>query len=822
MRIAILYFFIISVFQSNSQINWNQKGSDISTLINNTSCTDLSDDGNTLIIGTPMMESFGDEYGMVEVYNWDGNSWQQKGASLIGNTLGCRYGTAVSISGDGNTIAIGQPVCSWPNSSYDGLVEVHRWNGSAWLLMGIFHGDNWDDRAGRSVSLSFDGNTLAYGAPSFDNGYVKIYSWSGSSWNLKGQPLVSYSSEQFGFSVSISNDGNKIAVGAPEYSTNNNEGRVAYYFWDGLNWSNIGGVQGLYSERMGSTVVISGDGNTVAMGGDGNNILRLYNYNSSSAMGLIQKGIDIEGTSTIVNDEVDLNYDGSRIVVAFSSPNPVKVLVFEWEGGEWIQFGSDVNIGFYPYSVSINALGDIICVSNPDSGENKTKVFEACYPITYTDQISSCNSYTWIDGNTYTTSTDSPTYTYIGGASNGCDSTIYLDLNILNSSFATDIQSACDSYTWIDGNTYTESINSATYTLSNVVGCDSVITLNLTINSNSSTDFRSACDSYTWIDGITYTSNNNSATHVLTNTAGCDSVVTLNLTLFNSNQTFDEHVACDVFTWIDGNTYTQSTNAPFVILENQNGCDSTVFLELTINESTESFDVNQACGAFTWIDGNVYTEDNYNASVLLQSSNGCDSIVNLNLTFVNEFNTIDEQLACESYTWINGTTYYQSTNSESLILSSEYGCDSIVTLNLEIGYPEDTTLYISSFGEYHWNGITYTESGTYEQVLQNQYGCDSTVILNLNIDDSGVEGLSEYGISVYPNPFSSIVHLDFENLQNDSKFILTDIHGKVIGERNELKSENVLLLQNLNCGVYYLVLYNGKIPISRFKLIKKF
>jgi len=818
MRILILCFCVISVFHSNSQINWNQKGNDISTLINNTTCTDLSDDGNTLIIGTPMMESFGDEYGMVEVYNWDGNSWQQKGASLIGNTLGCRYGTAVSISGDGNTIAIGQPVCSWPNSSYDGLVEVHRWDGSAWLLIGFFQGDNWDDRAGRSVSLSFDGNTLAYGAPSFNNGYVKIYSWSGSSWNLKGQPLVGYASENFGFSVSISNDGDKIAVGAPQYSTNFNEGRVAYYFWDGLNWSNTGWAPGLYSERMGSTVVISGDGNTVAMGGDEYNVLRLYDYNPNSAMGLIQKGVDIEGTSTIVNDEVDLNYDGSRIVVAFGALN--KVLVFEWEGGEWIQFGSDVNIGFYPYSVSINALGNIICVSNPDSGQNKTKVFEACYPIIHTDEISSCNAYTWIDGNTYSTSTDSPTYTFIGGAYNGCDSIVHLDLNILNSSSATDIQSACDSYTWIDGNTYTESNNSATHTLSNAAGCDSLVTLNLTINSNATTDEQSACDSYTWIDGMTYTSNNNNATQVLTNIAGCDSVVTLNLTLFNSNQTIDEQVACDVFTWIDGNTYTQSTNTPFIILENQNGCDSTVFLELTMNESSESFDVNQACGAFTWIDGTTYTENNNTASLNLLSSEGCDSTVYLNLTFVSEFNTIDHQLACESYTWIDGNTYYQSTNTESLILSSEYGCDSIVTLNLEIGYPDDTTLYISSFGDYEINGITYTESGTYQQTLESQYGCDSLVILNLYIEDIGLEGVSEYGISAYPNPFSSFLHLDFEQLMPEQRLVLTDINGKVLLQRNNLQLNNVLQLNDLESGMYYLNLFQNDRFIGQIKVIR--
>jgi hypothetical protein len=47
---------------------------------------------------------------------------------------------------------------------------------------------------------------------------------------------------------------------------------------------------------------------------------------------------------------------------------------------------------------------------------------------------------------------------------------------------STDTQSACDSYTWVDGNTYITSNNSATYTTSNSAGCDSTITLNLTIS----------------------------------------------------------------------------------------------------------------------------------------------------------------------------------------------------------------------------------------------------------------------------------------------------------------------------------------------------
>ena len=53
----------------------------------------------------------------------------------------------------------------------------------------------------------------------------------------------------------------------------------------------------------------------------------------------------------------------------------------------------------------------------------------------------------------------------------------------------------------------------------------------LAINDSTGTDVISACNSYTWIDGITYTSNNTTATYLLSNSNGGDSLVTLNLTI---------------------------------------------------------------------------------------------------------------------------------------------------------------------------------------------------------------------------------------------------------------------------------------------------
>ena len=162
--------------------------------------------------------------------------------------------------------------------------------------------------------------------------------------------------------------------------------------------------------------------------------------------------------------------------------------------------------------------------------------------------------------------------THVLTNSEGCDSIVTLDLTILNSTSGIDNQSHCDSYTWIDGITYTQSNDSATFVLTNSAGCDSIVTLDLTIlNATSGTDSQTHCDNYTWIDGITYTESNNNATFVLTNSAGCDSIVALDLTILNATSGTDSQTHCDSYTWIDGLTYTESNNTATYVLTNSLG-----------------------------------------------------------------------------------------------------------------------------------------------------------------------------------------------------------------------------------------------------------
>ena len=237
-----------------------------------------------------------------------------------------------------------------------------------------------------------------------------------------------------------------------------------------------------------------------------------------------------------------------------------------------------------------------------------------CISTSSIDLVQACDNYTWIDGNTYTTSNDTATYTLVSAS--GCDSIVTLDLTIASSLFGVEVVESCDSYTWIDGNTYTTSNNTATFILVSSSGCDSIVTLDLTITSSSSSgiDIIEACDSYTWIDGNTYTTSNNTATYTLVSSSSCDSIVTLDLTITSSSSGIDIIEACDSYTWIDGNTYATSNNTATYTIANTLGCDSIVTLDLTIttvdasvmvmSDSSLQAQLLDAGTTYQWVDCN--------------------------------------------------------------------------------------------------------------------------------------------------------------------------------------------------------------------------
>ena len=294
-----------------------------------------------------------------------------------------------------------------------------------------------------------------------------------------------------------------------------------------------------------------------------------------------------------------------------------------------------------------------------------------------------CDKFTW-HGNTYT---QSGIYTITTTNTVRCDSTIILHLTINHSSESIDIQNVCDSLTWRNGLTYYANNTTDTVMLrnSNAQGCDSTITLNLVVrHSSSATDPHTACDQFTWINGLTYTADNTTDTYTLHNAQGCDSVVTLNLTINQSTTTDTFATACDQFTW-HGNTYTENTNAPIYHDFTTHGCDSTVNLHLTIKKAQKADTSATACNSFIWRGRTFYASTIVSDTTHRTYADGCDSIVTLHLT-VNQSSpiTTDNLTACDSLTWINGQTYTASNTTAAHTLHNIYGCDSTIRLNLTI------------------------------------------------------------------------------------------------------------------------------------------
>jgi len=128
--------------------------------------------------------------------------------------------------------------------------------------------------------------------------------------------------------------------------------------------------------------------------------------------------------------------------------------------------------------------------------------------------------------------------------STGCDSLVTVDLTINTNQVNTINDTACDTYYSPSGAMY-DSTGVYYDTIPTAAGCDSLITINLTVNqSTSSTMSDSVVDSYTWpVNGQTYTSTG-TYYDTLTNAAGCDSVVTL--VLFVQHTGIGEHFLSQV------------------------------------------------------------------------------------------------------------------------------------------------------------------------------------------------------------------------------------------------------------------------------------
>ena len=232
----------------------------------------LSADGNTVIIGAEgntFEPGILMSQGQVEVYDWDGQDWVQRGQDIMGLTGSEQFGRVVRISADGQRAAVASR-SRWNAefTSQVGAVTVFEWNSDANLweemgapLMGAVNAASY----GESISLDGDGSTLAITAKF---GLTEVRDWNGTEWVLRGnldqeEGLLEVSS------VSLSANGDIVGIGDPRF--NWNDGRVRVLEWNGNDWELIENIMvpepdGAAFQLFGGALALSDNAGRVVVG----------------------------------------------------------------------------------------------------------------------------------------------------------------------------------------------------------------------------------------------------------------------------------------------------------------------------------------------------------------------------------------------------------------------------------------------------------------------------------------------------------------------------------------------------------------------------
>lgn len=253
---------------------------------------------------------------------------------------------------------------------------------------------------------------------------------------------------------------------------------------------------------------------------------------------------------------------------------------------------------------------------------------------------------------------------------------------------ATSIQNlvVCDSLQWINGVTYYSNYNGIRASTLTANGCDSIVYLNLIVkHSTSSYDFKQECPGYVWpITGQTYDTSG-LYTGIIPNSVGCDSLITLVLTILPHQEVYDTLSACDSLLWIINNTFLYTSGDYVDTISNIYGCDSIVHLNLTINTSYHDTINVSSCEPYFWSESNVTYINSGFYSMNFTAVNGCDSILTLNFTRFQSDSISFQISTCDSaFLWTENNVNYTLSGVYTDTLTNVYGCDSILYLHLSL------------------------------------------------------------------------------------------------------------------------------------------
>lgn len=347
----------------------------------------LSANGLRLAVGAPGNSGNGTAAGHVRVFDDLGGSWVQVGTDLDGTAAGDGFGVVV-LSGDGTRMAVGAPRND-DNGSDAGHVRVFDENGGSWMQVGAtIVGEGATEWCGQGIALSEDGTRLAVGAQLNDDGaneggHIRVFDEVGGTWAQVGPDILGTAANgELGKVIALSADGQRLATFA--------EGHVRVFTFNGLAWTQLGAdlMGEAPTDGFGWSLSLSADGTRLAVGApfnDGNGAdaghVRVYDESGGQWN---QVGADLDGPASHhwAGFRVALTADGGRLFVSEpyepGSPNqPGQVRVFHEAGGNWVQIGPAI-VGEAPADyagsgLACSASGHRIAVGahwNDGSGNN--------------------------------------------------------------------------------------------------------------------------------------------------------------------------------------------------------------------------------------------------------------------------------------------------------------------------------------------------------------------------------------------------------------------------------------------------------------------
>jgi hypothetical protein len=168
----------------------------------------------------------------VNIYIWLDGEWVFR--DQIYESSKTNFGASVALNGDGSILAVG--------SINENRVYIYTHDGTSWSLRDTINASTGE--AGKSVSLTPDGNRLVIGRSKATHSYIEegdiqVYDYDGTSWSLVTTLTDSHNDyTHTGRAVSISDDGETIYVGQIGFQgIYVDQGRVVVYTWDGSSWA---------------------------------------------------------------------------------------------------------------------------------------------------------------------------------------------------------------------------------------------------------------------------------------------------------------------------------------------------------------------------------------------------------------------------------------------------------------------------------------------------------------------------------------------------------------------------------------------------------